>query len=193
MANDERRTSSWATDAAVDLLNSSKLTSNISEKLEKLKQIEELFRGNNANKDDDQESEAKDAMTVVLRPMFESIVTETDPRVRKFGCELSERVCVLLGENMSTLSSASSVSSRAAVERNGGHFASVLESLFVLVSDGQFPAVQKRATAASANAFREVLVNAAIEGANVDPMIASEGSFDEGEEKTNKQTTKKKT
>ena len=94
---------------------------------------------------------------------------------------------------MSTLSSASSVSSRAAVERNGGHFASVLESLFVLVSDGQFPAVQKRATAASANAFREVLVNAAIEGANVDPMIDSEGSFDEGEEKTNTQTTKKKT
>ena len=110
MANDERRTSSWATDAAVDLLNSSKLTSNASEKLEKLKQIEELFRGNTFNKDDDQESEAKDAMTVVLRPMFESIVTETDPRVRKFGCELSERVCVLLGENMSTLSSASSVS-----------------------------------------------------------------------------------
>ena len=111
----ERRTSSWATDTAVDLLNSSKLTSNISEKLEKLKQIEELFRGNTFNKDDDQESDAKDAMTVVLRPMFESIVTETDPRVRKFGCELSERVCVLLGENMSTLSSASSVSSSAAV------------------------------------------------------------------------------
>ena len=189
----ERRTSSWATDTAVDLLNSSKLTSNVSEKLEKLKQIEELFRGNNFNKDDDQESDAKDAMTVVLRPMFESIVTETDPRVRKFGCELSERVCVFLGENMSAVSSASSVSSDAAVERNGGHFACVLESLLVLVSDGQFPAVQKRATAASANAFREVLVNAAIEGANVDPMIDLDDSLDEGEEKTNKQTTKKKT
>ena len=36
-------------------------------------------------------------------------------------------------------------------------------------------------------------MNAAIEGANVDPMIDLEGSFDEGEEKTNKQTTKKKT
>ena len=128
----ERRTSSWATDTAVDLLNSSKLSSTSSEKLEKLKQIEELFRGNNANKED-QENDAKDVMTVVLRPMFESIVTETDPRVRKFGCELSERMCVLLGENMSALSSVSSVSSDAAVERIGGHFASVLERLLVLV------------------------------------------------------------
>ena len=56
---------------------------------------EQLQQRRRAKKDD-----AKDAMTVVLRPMFveESIVTETDPRVRKFGCELSERVCVLLGE-----------------------------------------------------------------------------------------------
>ena len=43
------------------------------------------------------------------------------------------------------------------------------------------------------DSVREVLVNAAIEGANVDPMIDLDDSLDEGEEKTNKQTTKKKT
>ena len=36
-------------------------------------------------------------------------------------------------------------------------------------------------------------MNAAIEGANVDPMIDLVDSLDDGEEKTNKQTTKKKT
>jgi hypothetical protein len=168
--------SSWATDTAVDLLNAFKLLSanETNKKLQKLKELEELFQSSNKEKQ-------REMLSAILRPAFECVLTETDPKIRKFGCELAERMGVLIAENMS------SSTNETQLEESGGHFACVLESLMVLAVDGAHPAVQKRAVAASLNAFREVLVNCAIEGANVDPIAIGEEEEEEKRKKKKEQ------
>ena len=112
-----------------------------------------------------------------LRPMLETIVATTDAKVRLYGCEFIERTCTRIAGNMSWVSSSSTKRTvttekgkEALLEESGDQFVAALESALMLVTESTYPAVQKRATAASLNAFREVLINAAIEGANVDAI-----------------------
>ena len=131
-----------------------------------------------------------------LRPMLETIVATTDAKVRLYGCEFIERTCTRIAGNMSWVSSSSTKRTvttekgkEALLEESGDQFAAALESALMLVTESTYPAVQKRATAASLNAFREVLINAAIEGANVD---AIDDDADADETETKKKTKKKK-
>jgi hypothetical protein len=100
--------------------------------------------------------------------LLEHLLVERDLRIRKFLCELLEKVSELLGALAG--SGGDRTNSRNLKENNGKHLSAVLDALLVLVRDSQQPAAQKRAVAAAVVAFREALVNAAIEGADVEPV-----------------------
>ena len=156
---EEETTNQWAKSKAIELLNEAKQRQNVSEKLQRFQEIEELLT---------KARSSRALMDFVLEDLLEHLLVERDLRIRKFLCELLEKVSELLGALAG--SGGDRTNSRNLKEKNGKHLSAVLDALLVLVRDSQQPAAQKRAVAAAVVAFREALVNAAIEGADVEPV-----------------------